>query len=204
MNCSNGRADRTRGSSRTTTTATSAISSQPLPCLHALDPDGRVIYVGTFSKTLFPRAATRIPDRAARPAVGLHHGASRDRPASAGARANGARDVHQPWSLRAARAPHAGRVRGTSRCAAPRHRSLGCAAAPASGACRHARGRRRGRGQRRAGARGSRGRASKQCRCQPTTSAPANAPMRCCSASVPCRRLPFARVSRNSRAPSRR
>ena len=28
--------------------------SQPIPCLHALDPDGRVIYVGTFSKTLFP------------------------------------------------------------------------------------------------------------------------------------------------------
>ena len=27
---------------------------QPLPCLHGLDPDGRVIYVGTFSKTLFP------------------------------------------------------------------------------------------------------------------------------------------------------
>ena len=27
---------------------------QPLPCLHALDPDGRVIYLGTFSKTLFP------------------------------------------------------------------------------------------------------------------------------------------------------
>jgi len=27
---------------------------QPLPCLHSLDPDGRVIYVGTFSKTLFP------------------------------------------------------------------------------------------------------------------------------------------------------
>ena len=26
----------------------------PLPCLHALDPEGRVIYVGTFSKTLFP------------------------------------------------------------------------------------------------------------------------------------------------------
>jgi GntR family transcriptional regulator / MocR family aminotransferase len=25
-----------------------------LPCLHGLDPDGRVIYVGTFSKTLFP------------------------------------------------------------------------------------------------------------------------------------------------------
>lgn len=28
--------------------------SQSLPCLHSLDPDGRVIYVGTFSKTLFP------------------------------------------------------------------------------------------------------------------------------------------------------
>jgi len=27
---------------------------EPLPCLHALDPDGRVIYLGTFSKTLFP------------------------------------------------------------------------------------------------------------------------------------------------------
>jgi len=27
---------------------------EPVPCLHALDPDGRVIYVGTFSKTLFP------------------------------------------------------------------------------------------------------------------------------------------------------
>jgi GntR family transcriptional regulator/MocR family aminotransferase len=28
--------------------------ARPLPCLHALDPDGRVIYAGTFSKTLFP------------------------------------------------------------------------------------------------------------------------------------------------------
>jgi len=28
--------------------------AKPLPCLHALDPDGRVIYVGTFSKTIFP------------------------------------------------------------------------------------------------------------------------------------------------------
>jgi GntR family transcriptional regulator / MocR family aminotransferase len=28
--------------------------ARPPPCLHALDPDGRVIYVGTFSKTLFP------------------------------------------------------------------------------------------------------------------------------------------------------
>jgi GntR family transcriptional regulator/MocR family aminotransferase len=28
--------------------------AKPLPCLHALDPDGRVIYVGSFSKTLFP------------------------------------------------------------------------------------------------------------------------------------------------------
>jgi GntR family transcriptional regulator / MocR family aminotransferase len=28
--------------------------AQALPCLHAMDPDGRVIYAGTFSKTLFP------------------------------------------------------------------------------------------------------------------------------------------------------
>ncbi|MET0657320.1 MAG: PLP-dependent aminotransferase family protein [Steroidobacteraceae bacterium] len=28
--------------------------ADPLPCLHALDPDGRVIYAGSFSKTLFP------------------------------------------------------------------------------------------------------------------------------------------------------
>jgi GntR family transcriptional regulator/MocR family aminotransferase len=28
--------------------------SQPMPCLQGLDVDGRVIYVGTFSKTLFP------------------------------------------------------------------------------------------------------------------------------------------------------
>jgi GntR family transcriptional regulator/MocR family aminotransferase len=28
--------------------------SQPMPCLQGLDGDGRVIYVGTFSKTLFP------------------------------------------------------------------------------------------------------------------------------------------------------
>jgi GntR family transcriptional regulator/MocR family aminotransferase len=27
---------------------------RPIPCLHGLDVDGRVIYVGTFSKTLFP------------------------------------------------------------------------------------------------------------------------------------------------------
>ena len=27
---------------------------RPIPCLHGLDPDGRVIYVGSFSKTLFP------------------------------------------------------------------------------------------------------------------------------------------------------
>jgi GntR family transcriptional regulator / MocR family aminotransferase len=28
--------------------------SRPLPCLHGLDTDGRVIYVGSFSKSLFP------------------------------------------------------------------------------------------------------------------------------------------------------
>lgn len=29
-------------------------TAQPIPCLHGLDGDGRVIYVGTFSKSLFP------------------------------------------------------------------------------------------------------------------------------------------------------
>ena len=28
--------------------------TRPIPCLHGLDVDGRVIYVGSFSKTLFP------------------------------------------------------------------------------------------------------------------------------------------------------
>jgi len=28
--------------------------TRPIPCLHGLDSDGRVIYVGSFSKTLFP------------------------------------------------------------------------------------------------------------------------------------------------------
>src|SRR5262249_24610353 len=28
--------------------------ARPIPCLHGLDIDGRVIYVGSFSKTLFP------------------------------------------------------------------------------------------------------------------------------------------------------
>ncbi len=28
--------------------------TRPIPCLHGLDADGRVIYVGTFAKTLFP------------------------------------------------------------------------------------------------------------------------------------------------------
>ena len=28
--------------------------ARPIPCLHGLDADGRVVYVGSFSKTLFP------------------------------------------------------------------------------------------------------------------------------------------------------
>jgi GntR family transcriptional regulator/MocR family aminotransferase len=55
--------------------------TRPLPCLHGLDVDGRVIYVGSFSKTLFPglRLGFLIvpPDlleqlRAARRAAGMH------------------------------------------------------------------------------------------------------------------------------------
>jgi GntR family transcriptional regulator/MocR family aminotransferase len=29
-------------------------ATRPLQCLHGLDPDGRVIYVGTFAKSIFP------------------------------------------------------------------------------------------------------------------------------------------------------
>src|SRR4029079_15666206 len=29
-------------------------AARPLPCLHGLDADGRVIYVGTFAKSMFP------------------------------------------------------------------------------------------------------------------------------------------------------
>src|SRR5262249_52993827 len=28
--------------------------TRPIPCLHGLDADGRVVYVGSFSKSLFP------------------------------------------------------------------------------------------------------------------------------------------------------
>ena len=43
-----------RGSSRTTTTASSASAGAPLPTLKSIDATGLVIYVGTFSKSLFP------------------------------------------------------------------------------------------------------------------------------------------------------
>ena len=42
------------GSSRTTTTASSASAAPPLPTLKSVDATGLVIYVGTFSKSLFP------------------------------------------------------------------------------------------------------------------------------------------------------
>jgi GntR family transcriptional regulator/MocR family aminotransferase len=55
--------------------------SRPIPCLHGLDADGRVIYVGSFSKTLFPAlrlgfliVPSDLQDRflAARRAADLH------------------------------------------------------------------------------------------------------------------------------------
>ena len=55
--------------------------TRPVPCLHGLDPDGRVIYVGSFSKTLFPAlrlgflivpADLREPLLAARRAADVH------------------------------------------------------------------------------------------------------------------------------------
>jgi GntR family transcriptional regulator/MocR family aminotransferase len=55
--------------------------ARPVPCLHGLDADGRVIYVGSFSKTLFPAlrlgflivpADLRQPLLAARRAADVH------------------------------------------------------------------------------------------------------------------------------------
>jgi len=55
--------------------------ARPVPCLHGLDTDGRVIYVGSFSKTLFPAlrlgflivpADLREPLLAARRAADVH------------------------------------------------------------------------------------------------------------------------------------
>ena len=57
--------------------------ARPIPCLHGLDVDGRVIYVGSFSKTLFP--ALRLgflivpPDLAGPPRGGARRGATSTR-----------------------------------------------------------------------------------------------------------------------------
>ena len=84
--------------------------TRPIPCLHGLDVDGRVIYVGSFSKTMFP--ALRLgflivpPDLrdvvlAARRAADIHR---RDDGSSSPGR------FHDRRTLRAAPASHADRV----------------------------------------------------------------------------------------------
>jgi GntR family transcriptional regulator/MocR family aminotransferase len=57
---------------------------RPVPCLHGLDVDGRVIYVGSFSKTLFP--AVRLGFVIVPPDL-------QDRVAAA----RGTADQHPPW-----------------------------------------------------------------------------------------------------------
>ena len=52
--CSAGPPSSGRRSSRTTTTASSATAGRPLTALQGLDDAGRVVYIGTFSKTMFP------------------------------------------------------------------------------------------------------------------------------------------------------
>ena len=81
--------------------------TRPIPCLHGLDVDGRVIYVGSFSKTLFPAlrlgfliVPTDLRERGAR-------GAARGRYPPGDDGAGGARRFHGRRTLRAAPAPHA-------------------------------------------------------------------------------------------------
>jgi hypothetical protein len=52
--CWPGPPKRARRSSRTTTTASSAFAGHPIEPLHRLHRDGRVIYLGPFSKSLLP------------------------------------------------------------------------------------------------------------------------------------------------------
>ena len=121
--------------------------TRPIPCLHGLDVDGRVIYVGSFSKTLFP--ALRLgflivpPDLhdtvlAARRAADIHPGDDRS---------GGARRFHDRRPLRAAPAADAHRIPRAPRCPGRRRRAaLPRRAAAAAGHDRAAR-RRRSRGR---------------------------------------------------------
>ena len=161
---------------------------QPLPCLHALDPDGRVIYVGTFSKTLFPalRLGFLIVPRdlqsgfiAARLATELHPPVLEQRVLAAFIQRG-----HYERHLRRMQAAYAERLDAL----AAGRRSFWSAAAHAAGASRHAcRARRRWRERR---ARAHRGRRARR-RVMPLSAyyfGAAGVRMRCSWASARCRR----------------
>ncbi len=81
--------------------------THPVPCLHGLDTDGRVIYVGSFSKTLFPamRLGFLIVPRDLREMMATR--APRERYSSGRARSGGARRFHGGRALRASSAADA-------------------------------------------------------------------------------------------------
>ena len=137
-----------------TTTATSAISSQPLPCLHALDPDGRVIYRRHIQQdACFPalRLGFLIVPRdlqsgfvTARLATDLHPPVLEQMVLAAFISRG-----HYARHVRRMQAAYAERLDALRRAID----ALGRAAAPASRACRHAR-----RGRCRRSQRGTRAR----------------------------------------------
>ena len=87
-------------------------SARPLEPLYSLDTAGRVLYVGTFSKTMLPTRADRVRAGAAgRAARGAGRGPAARRRVRAGRRAGGAGPVHRRGAAGPARA--AGRRRRT-------------------------------------------------------------------------------------------
>ena len=109
--------------------------TRPVPCLHGMDVDNRVIYVGTFSKSLFPSLRLGfvvVPPDLRRAAGG---GAPRAGFPAAGAESGGAGGLHGGRPLRAASAADARRVSRTSGGAWCPRRRASAAARCACGRC---------------------------------------------------------------------
>ena len=81
--------------------------SLPIASLQGLDRDARVIYIGTFSKVLFPAAADRLPGDPGRPGGALRGGARGDGHLPAHPLPGGARRLPERGAFRPPPAPHA-------------------------------------------------------------------------------------------------